>query len=867
FHLHLSPAPVTSLAYVIYTSGSTGKPKGVMVEHASIMNTLTALQNRYPFRETDVYLLKTSYLFDVSAAELFGWYWGGGRLAVLEAGGEKDPRIILDAAARMQVTHINFIPSMFAAFVDLLTPRTAGKLSRLKYLFLAGEALPAGPVKAFRRLNRTAALENIYGPTEASVYAAWYSLSEWDGEGDIPIGKPLDNVRLYILDKKNRLQPVGVPGELVIAGAGLARGYLNRPELTAETFNPLEGGAYKNYILYRTGDLARWREDGNIEFLGRIDNQVKVRGFRIELGEIENRLLNHAGVKETVVIAREDGSGDRYLCAYIVPCGSFDPVGLRNYLEALLPGYMVPAYFVELPELPRTATGKVSRRALPEPRLKAGDKYISPRDRIETGLAAIWEEILSHSPIGIDDNFFELGGHSLKAVGLVGRIHKAFDVKVSLPEFFRLPTVRGLARNISGKTDAPVLFMSIEPAEKREYDVLSSAQKRFFILQEITPGNAAYNMTETLSLEGKPDRRRLEDAFRKVIARHESLRTSFHIMNDVPVQRVHPTAPFKLDYYDREIGEISAGFDRAFDLSRAPLFRAALLKTGAGRHMLVVSMHHIVSDGTSTGILIRDFLSFYRGGALPPLPLQYKDYARWQQQRLESRQAGRGNRGESGEKNPLSLFEHEVLNLPTDFVRPLGQDFNGNTLRFELGAQETAALYKVTSEKDVTLYMLLLAVYNVFLSKLCGRETILVGSPIAGRTHNDLENIIGLFINTIVLGSHPAGEKTFYAFLQEVKTNSLEVFENQDYIYEELMETVGTISHDPGRNPLFDVMFTVQNMEVPDIEIADLKIRRDINDNKTSKFDMTLYCEEKGTHLDFKLEYASALFKEETVRR
>jgi len=875
------------LAYVIYTSGSTGKPKGVMVGHVSIMNTLIALQNRYPFGETDVYLLKTSYLFDVSVAEIFGWYLGGGRLAVLEAGGEKDPGVILDAVARMRVTHINFVPSMFSAFVDRLTPRNAGELSRLKYLFLAGEALLPGPINAFRRLNPAAALENLYGPTESSIYASWYSLSEWDGEGDIPIGKPLDNVKLFILDKKNRFQLVGVPGELVISGAGLARGYLNRPELTSEFFNKSHKTykSYRTYSFYKTGDLARWREDGNIEFLGRIDNQVKVRGFRIELGEIENRLLNHAGVKETVVVAREDHGGDRYLCAYIVPCASFDPGDLRNYLGAMLPGYMVPSYFVELSELPRTATGKVSRRTLPEPLIKAGDKYTPPRDGIETGLAAIWEAILSHSPIGIDDNFFQLGGHSLRATRLLAAVYKEFGVKIEVRELFKAPTIRLFSSYLRTKNGTAGIL--VEPGEKREYYPLSSAQKRLFFEQRIDPGNTGYNIPVILELKGAVDNRELENALNLLSERHESLRTSFIMLEDGPVQVIHRRMLAAVEYFDPDYtdyadyadygigstGECCAGaikrLVRPFDLSRAPLLRVGVSTLAEDLHLLIMDTHHIISDGISETILVNEFVSLYRGETLPPPRLHYKDYSLWQHRFREEAAYLEQEAywvGEFGDDIPR-------LHMPIDFPRPMVRSFEGEVFAFELSADESARLIELARSEGVTLFMVLLAIYNVFLSRVdtYNCDDIVVGVPAAGRRHADLNAVIGMFVNTLAIRCRPRGHKTFGEFLNEVEQKTLSAFENQDYQFEDLVNRV-LPERDAGRNPLFDVMLTFNNWEdrlslEASAAVGIRRLNLELMEYKTARFDLILHGFKRENVVRFIFEYSTRLYKKETVQR
>jgi amino acid adenylation domain-containing protein len=463
----------SSLAYIIYTSGSTGKPKGVMVEHGSVINILWALQSEYPLEETDAYLLKTSYLFDVSVTELFGWFWTGGRLAVLARGGEKDPQSIIRAIRNWKITHINFVPSMFNAFVEILNPQRTAELSGLKYIFLAGEALIPGMVEKFRQLGTNILLENIYGPTEGTVYASKYSLSAWKGAGDIPIGKPLQNIKLYILDKYDNCQPIGAAGELCIGGAGLARGYMNRPALTAGKFDHnlwdyrdkrkkapgcgihRSSRSYKSYI-YHTGDLARWLPEGNIEYLGRIDFQVKVRGFRVELGEIEYVLSAHPGIKAAVVASKEGNDG-RYLCAYVTPQNTQeaepqDPVvltrELQDYLSHRLPYYMVPGHFVVLEKMPLTAAGKADRQVLSN--LKefvpgTGAAYAAPGNDMEKLVAGIWKEVLHLEEVGVHDNFFTLGGNSINILKVNSRLEMKLKKSFPVVKMFKYPTVHAFA--------------------------------------------------------------------------------------------------------------------------------------------------------------------------------------------------------------------------------------------------------------------------------------------------------------------------------------------------------------------------------------------------------------------------------------
>ncbi|MCK4764999.1 MAG: non-ribosomal peptide synthase/polyketide synthase, partial [Candidatus Aminicenantes bacterium] len=902
------PSPVfnsSHLAYVIYTSGSTGKPKGVLVEHRPVVNILTALQKEYPLLEADTYLLKTSFLFDVSVAELFGWFFSGGRLAILEPGGEKDPRKIIAAIERYAVTHINFVPSMFNVFIDGLDPGAVKSLSSLRYLFLAGEALLSEPVHKARSLIPGIRLENIYGPSEGTVYSSNYSLSGWPGQGSIPIGKPMRNIKLYILNKNHELQPLGVPGELCIGGDNLARGYLNNPELSAEMFltapafslhpqtahlSPITSHSSPT-TLYRTGDIARWQPDGNIEFLGRMDFQVKIRGFRIELGEIENLLLKHKDIKEAVVTINSEKSDDKYLCAYVVArVGEESPPapGLREYLSGLLPAYMVPAYFVHMESLPLSPTGKVIRKALPKPGIGSLEKYTAPRDGREEKLVEIWSRVLNTGgdSIGIDDNFFEIGGHSLRATRLVTKIHKNFDISVQLGEFFKAPTIRWLSAYIE-EAAVKERFRSIKAVEKREYYPASPAQKRFFFFQQLEPGNVSYGMLEIMIADGRIEKEKFAAAFKKLIQRHESLRTSFKVVDAEVVQEVRRARDIKFEIefhdltsimdisftpgkgdetaapsiYEREpAAGIAKSFVRPFDLSKAPLLRFGMIKTRAGEtpsHILMVDTHHIISDGVSTGIFIADFLSFYREEDPPPLRFRYRDYVQWL---LDRRQ------GEEEKESIDRDIEEELLELPTDYTRPAVQGFAGAVVRFPLDKEVKEALNRLALKEDSTLFMVLFAIFNIFLSKLSGQENIILGSPIAGRLHDDLEGIVGLFINTLAIRNYPAPGKSFPQFLKEVKENSLRAFDSQEHQYEELIEKVAQ-ARSSGRNPLFDVMFVLQNMEMPELKIPGLRITRNVQKEISSKFDMTLYCFEEGEEPEFVLEYCTKLFKPGTIKR
>ncbi len=919
------------LAYIIYTSGSTGRPKGVMVEHRAVLNTLWAMQEAYPLGPEDAYLFKTTYAFDVSVAELFGWYLGGGRLALLEPGAEKDPETIAAAIRQHRVTHVNFVPSMFGVFLDALTPGTVDRLSSLKYIFLAGEALPSRQVSVFQSLglNKHIRLENIYGPTEASIYASWYSTGDaadaGPGGGSIPIGKPLPNTGLYILDSSGRPQPLGVPGELCIGGAGLARGYLNRPQLTAERFAGLEGRGERGEgskdksgapaptrvegptspniqysspdqqepegplfslpsplsplpsRLYHSGDLARWLPDGNIRFLGRIDHQVKVRGFRIEPGEIESLLLEHSSMKEAVVTALEDAAGDTRIIAYTVSLpaageGEQELIAtVREYLTQRVPDYMVPSVFIPLERLPMTPSGKPDRKALPLPSRETfapRAMYAPPRDDTDTRLLEAWSRMLGIEPgtIGIDDNFFHLGGHSLKAVRLCGRIHKSFDIQLPLPEFFRRPTIRAQAEFL--KHAARARFHAIPAVPKQDRYPLSSAQKRLHLLQQRDPESTAYNMTGFLAIRGELDKERMEAAFHQLNLRHESLRTSIHQGGGEPYQVIHEAAAPDLQYSGfREpcsFDEAIAAFVRPFDLARPPLVRVGLCKAPQHSYLLMVDMHHIVSDGMSIEVLTREFTALYSGEPPPPLRIQYKDFAQWQNRRFlsDTFQVPRDywfSRFPPGAALPR-------LEIPTDFPRPERKSYRGAVWHDLLDAPPLEALRQVTRDLELTAFMALLAALNLLLAKIGGAEDIVVGTPVAGRNHGDLEGIIGMFVNTLALRTAPAGTRSVADYAAEVKQTCIRAFEHQEYPFEQLVEQTGA-GGDLGRNPIFDVMLALQNQESGALRIPGLQLEPYRYDSPVSKFDISLSAAETPRGLELAFSYSTDLFEEETIVR
>jgi amino acid adenylation domain-containing protein len=633
----------------------------------------------------------------------------------------------------------------------------------------------------------------------------------------------------------------------------------------------------RRQCFYHTGDLARWLSNGEIECIGREDHQVKIRGFRIELEEIEAQLVKHKDIKEAVVMPMGDEQSGKYLAAYLVPVPglkgkAFDVSGPREFLRRHLPDYMIPSYYVRLEEIPLTPNGKVDRRRLPGPGtagIEESSIYHPPRDPLEKKLVDIWSKVLGidKSTIGIDDNFFERGGHSLRAIVMTTIIHKEFDVMIPLAEIFKAPSIRGISLCLGNSVQEK--YAAIEPAEAKEYYPVSSAQKRLYILHRLDPNSLGYNLPKVFVVEGIPDELRLENTFRRLIERHESLRTGFGMEGGEPVQRIDEVeeTDFSIEYY-QSAAEIHHLFIRPFDLAKAPLLRVGLIKNDENGHLLLIDMHHIITDGTSEAILAQEFTALYSGQDLLELRLQYKDYAVWQN-------CPRQHQVLEHQKNYwVELYSDEVpvLQLPADYPRPPIQGFEGSTADFRLSGEEVSELKGLAKETESTLFMCILSLFNILLSRLGSPEDIVVGTPAASRRHADLENIIGIFINTLALRNFPSGHKTFKEFLKEVKKQALEAYENQEYPFEELVEQL-VINRDLSRNPLFDAMFILHNEFQPRTGTIPGPAKMDLNlesydyEKRTSQFDLTLVGFEGENRLVFRIEYSTRLFKEETVRR
>ncbi|WP_432401626.1 amino acid adenylation domain-containing protein [Wukongibacter sp. M2B1] len=849
------------LAYVIYTSGSTGRPKGAMIEHLGMMNHIHAEIDELKITKTSLVAQNASHCFDVSVWQFFAALTIGARIAIYPNEVVVDVRQFTDRIIEDGVTVLEVVPSVLVVMIEHM--KEQGKRAKeLEYLLVTGETVKPDLIEKWFEISKETKVVNAYGPAEASDDVTQHTMTEVPKGESIPIGKPIQNISIYIVDQDMKLCPVGVKGEICVSGIGVGRGYLNNPEKTKEVFLEDPFIEEKGVRLYKTGDIGRWLENGNIEFYGRKDYQVKIRGHRIELEEIETRILKHPKVKEAVVVDKAEATGEKTLCGYIVFEGGTKAGELREYLQEYLPGYMIPTYIVPIEKMPLSPNGKVDRKALPEPDedMRTGVEYVAPRDETEEKLAVLWQEILGVERVGINDNFFEIGGHSLKATNLVSRIHKEFNVEVPLTEIFRLKTIEGLSGCI--KKAETNIYASIEPVEEKEYYVVSSAQKRLYLLDKLEGAGIGYNIPEAVVIEGSLDIKRLEDTFKALINRHETLRTSFDMIDDEIIQRVHKQVNFKVEYMDmtEQTDKIMEGFVRPFDLSKAPLFRVRVAQMGDDRHALLMDMHHIISDAVSEGILVDEFNRLYNGKNLEELRLQYKDYSEWQNKLMKTDSI------KKQEDYWLRAFEEEVpvLNMPADYPRPAIQSFEGSYITFEADPKLTERLKRLASEEGATMFMVLLAAYNAMLLKYTGQEDVVVGTPIAGRHHADLENIIGMFVNTLALRNYPNREKTFSKFLEEVKENALKAYENQDYQFEELVEKLD-IKRDMSRNPLFDTMFSMQNADTNELEMEGFKILPYNSEFDAVKFDLMLDAEELEDTISFSLGYCTKLLKKETI--
>lgn len=853
------------LMYIIYTSGSTGNPKGVMIEHKALINRVRWMDKEYELTEKDVILQKTVYTFDVSVWEIVWWAFKGAKVFPMKQDEEKDIAGIIRDIETYKVTVIHFVPSMFSLFLEyVIANNKYDSIRSLKRIFTSGEALKVGQVESFREhiYPKTGTdLVNLYGPTEAAIDVTYFNCMTDAYENSVPIGKPINNIQLYIVEQgTDKIVPIGVPGELCIAGVGLARGYLNNEKLTTEKFisNPYDIGTR----MYRTGDLTRWLEDGNIEYIGRIDHQVKLRGFRIELEEIEKAILCVEGVKEAAVVIKTVDES-QILCAYYVVEKEVKREEIVSMLESKLPEYMMPMYYQKLDALPVTSNGKLNLKELPLDYTNNMEEreYVAPRDEMEQKVAAIWEEVLGIDVVGVSDNFFQLGGHSLKITKLLAQVKAELGIEVPFKTMFAEPTVLGLSNYI--KEHAATEELVIDKAEEKELYPASKAQKRMYMLQQFALDSTFYNMPEAVIIEGDFSIERAKEVFQKLVNRHEGLRTIFVEQDGEIYQKILKDVVFDVPVeqdMDKEVSELIEDFVKPFDLTAEILFRVKMIHMKENKILLLMDTHHSISDGESKGIIMREFIELYEGGELETLELQYKDYSEWSltsevEEELASQKAFWVS--QLGDEIP-------VLEMKTDYPRPSVQDYKGDTAFVEIKGDLLDGIKELCKEYHCTTYMFYLSVIDILLSKYSGQEEILVGSPVVGRRSRQLRDIVGIFINTVVMKNNVNADMKYCDFLESVKQNTIASYENQDYAFEDLVEDLH-INRSLARNPIFDVMLTIYNDEVKDIKLGNASLSAVPHEEDIAKFDLNFIVQEFDEDVKLSIQYATSLFKKETI--
>ncbi|WP_198676439.1 non-ribosomal peptide synthetase [Kribbella monticola] len=855
--VEISPS---SPAYLIYTSGSTGRPKGVVVEHRALGQYLRYSAERYDGLDGQA-LLHTPVSFDLTVTSIFGTLVRGG---CVQLGSLDDGMVGVDAP----LTFVKATPSHMALLEGVSADRFGSGA-----LLLGGENLPGSALTEWRAAHPDVTIVNEYGPTEATVGSVEYRLRPGDETpaGAVPIGRPVWNTQVYVLDDNLVPVPPGFVGELYLAGVQLARGYLNRPSLTAERFvaNPY---GVPGSRMYRSGDVVRWNADGVLEYLGRADDQVKIRGFRIELGEIEAALLQQPEVAKAAVIVHKSSTGDQRLVAYVVGASSVDPVALRDALAARLPEYMVPSLVIEVDDLPVSPNGKLDRKALPEPDFSSLTTSRGPRTPEQEILCGLYAELLGLVRVGIDDSFFELGGNSLMATRLMSRIRATLGVELSVRELFEHPTVAGLSTQLDGVTAARP---PIRVSERAEQVPLSFAQRRLWFMNRFEGPSATYNNAFAVTLDGALDIEALQAALADVVERHETLRTIFADDNGTPYQVILGAAAISLPVANISEDDLSARLDEgagyAFDLSVETPLRTTLFALADDRHVLLITLHHIACDGWSTTPMARDIATAYAArvsGAAPawtPLPVQYADYAQWQRELL-----GDENDPDSRARQQIDYWTDQLaglpdqLELPTDRPRPAVASNRGDVVPVAVAPDLYAELSALAQANHVSLFMLLQAAFATLLTRLGAGTDVPIGTPNAGRTDESLDNLVGMFVNPLVLRTDTSGDPTFEELLARVRETNLSAYAHQDLPFDRLVDIVNPV-RSTARHPLFQVMMPYQSDDPAAVELPGLTVSHAPVDSGIAQFDLQLALREGADGLSGHLEFALDLFDRGTA--
>ena len=881
-NLNLTYTP-TNPAYIIYTSGSTGKPKGAVCGHTGVFNLMRSFDQWRELPPQTANSLWTSLNFDASIYEIFGSFINGGTLHIVPLDIRADAPRLFSWLSEQKIQNSYLPPFMVEPFLKWLQDNPQS--SYLQRLLVGVEPLAEQTLVQIQQQIPDLVVVNGYGPTEATVVSIVYEVpSNSSRTGNAPIGRPLLNTQIYLLDGQMQPVPIGVAGEIYIGGLGLAYSYLNRPQVTAERFVPNPFVADPQARLYKTGDLARYLPDGNVQFIGRTDFQLKVRGFRIELGEIESHLLAQPGVASGVVMPHTAADGQTTLAAYytLEENSSIDQQTLRNALHEVLPNYMVPSVWLQLEQMPRTPNDKIDRKALPLLNLEELERPVpfeAPRTPTEDQLHAIWHSLLEVPEISIHDNFFELGGHSLLATQLVSRIYEQFNIKLPLSDVFDQSSIAQMAQLIVGsQTEAE--FSTIRLEDSTQLIPVSFAQQRLLVIDQLAPNQATYNIPLALRLDGRLDEAAFQTALDTLFTRHGSLRTSFSYTDDgQPYQIVSSESHLPITQLDmsnlaEDIREkealswVQEEVQRPFSLNQAPLIRISHIRLAEQQHILVIVMHHIITDGWSMDIFVREFLHLYtclvqnQPSNLPEMPIQYTDFAAWQRNWLQGDVLAQ----------QMAYWEAHltdapaVLALPTDLPRPKMQSTHGSTYTKRLPVKLTQPLTQLGQHTKSTLFMTLLAAYNVLLNRYSQQDDIVVGTPIANRNYPEIENLIGFFVNMLSLRTRIGENETFITLLNQVQQTALDAYDHQDIPFEQVVNNLQPI-RDTSHSPIFQVSFSLENANAPLPQLNDLTLTPLMAESKTAKYDLTLTVTETNNSLLCTWEYSSDLFLPETIAR
>ena len=875
-----------NLVYIMYTSGSTGTPKGVGIEHQQLLNYLNGILERLSLPTNASFAMVSTFGQDLSNTAVFPSLCTGGRLHIVSQECASDPKALSDYFCHQPIDCLKIVPSHLDA---LLASAHLKYILPHQRLILGGEASNRNLIHKIHKQAPNCTIFNHYGPTETTIGVLTYQVEGTSTVGEdetIPIGQPIANTQVYLLNPHLQPVPIHVTGELYIGGAGLARGYLNHPDLTAERFIPHPFGNEPGARMYKTGDLARFLSDGNVEFLGRIDHQVKLRGYRIELGEIEAILSQHPAIQQTAVLVREDTPGTKCLVAYFV--SSQEPMpntnDLRRFVGERLPDYMVPQVFVKLDILPLTPNGKVDRSVLSaykETWFDLETTFLTPNTPFEEILVEIWADVIGVKRVSITDNFFELGGHSLLATQLISRVRDAFRVEIPLRSLFEEPTIANLAKKIelAMYTKQELQSLPIVRVSRSKDCPLSFAQQRLWFIDQLEPGNPSYNIPRAIQFTGLLNMEAILQSFNEIVRRHEVLRTRFPAVEGLPASVIVPEQPLiplvvdlsELTGTDRgvKIQRLATrDAQRTFDLAQGPLLRVALLRSDEAEHTLLFTVHHIVSDAWSTGVFIHEGVKLYevfasgKTSTLTELSIQYVDFAYWQQQRMQGKVL----------ETHLSYWKHQlgsnppVLELPTDRPRPAVQSFKGASQSIQIPKSLSEGLNTLNKQEAVTPFMTILAAFQVLLHYYTSQDDLVIGTDITNRNKTEIEGLIGFFVNQLVLRTDLSGNPTFRDLLGRIRETTLDAYVYQDLPFEKLVDALKherTLSY----SPLFQIKIVFQNVPMPSIELPGLTLRSLEFGSKTAKFDLTLFIHDIDDGMLLLLEYNTDLFDNDTIIR